>query len=115
MMTTQEQYECLLARYESEKYFPPKPFRTIVEIRNDDEVFWAAYQKAFDHFFYSDFIVEGKEMAKEFGIEFTQEFYEEMFNLGMFQFGMTFDDPFRGKFVSLLYWTGSYYREEGRL
>lgn len=115
MVSTQEQYEYLIARYDEEKYFPPKPVRTINEMRDDDECFWAAYQKAFDYFFYSDLIIEGKEMAEMMGIEYTKEFYEEMFNLGMFQFSMTYDDPFRGQFVSLLYWTGTYFREEGRL
>lgn len=114
-MTSQGQYNCLILRYKEPKYFPPRPSRTIGEMRKDDEKFWEAYQVAFDHFFYSDFLIEGKEMAEEFGIEFTQEFYEEMFDLGMFQFGMTDNNSTGEKFVSLLYWTGCYYREEGRL
>ena len=114
-MLTQLHYELLLTRYKEEKYFPPRPSRTLEEMRNDDETYWEAYQQVFRHFFYSDFIVEGREMAEQQGVEYTWEFYEELFNLGMFQFAMTFNDPFIGKFVSLLYWTGSYYREEGRL
>jgi len=79
------------------------------------KVFGGALQVALDSFFYSNsvpFLSEKKDML---GIEGAKEYYEELTDLGMFQFAVTVDELGKIASVLLLHWTGSFYNVIGTL
>lgn len=106
----------LSTTYSSEELFPPKPRRTLKQMRVSDENFWEVYQQAIDYFFILK-LAEDEEflgIARENGIEYAKETFERMFDLGIYSLGFVDADYVDQPYVSWLWWIGSLYSEISR-
>jgi hypothetical protein len=98
--------------YKREEFFPPKPYTTLKQIRdNDDEDLWEVLQGFVDEFFY--FLCD-RNMISGLGIEFGKEVFEELINLGVFQIAFWERKCWEDSEVLLLHWKGTYYKVSAR-
>lgn len=106
----------LSAIYGSEEKFPPKPRRTLEQIRASDEGHWEAMQLAIDYFFYLK-LAEDEEflyVARAAGVEYVKELFEKMFDLGVYSLGFVDTNYVDKPYVLWLWWIGSIYSEVSR-
>lgn len=98
-----------------EEKFPPKPRRTLKQLRDSCEDF-CAVQYAIDSFFYLKLAGDEKflQVAIEKGIEHAKELFEKMFDLGVYSIGFVDTDYVDEPYTVWLWWIGSIYSEVSR-
>ena len=99
-----------------EEKYPPKPRRTLSQIRAFDESLWERIQQAIDYFFYLKLAEDGEfsSIARENGMEYAKELFEKMFDLGVYSLGFVDTDYVEEPYVIWLWWIGGIYSEVSR-